>query len=239
MSRRSRLSTITRAMRVIVGTSGYSYKEWKGTFYPDDLPASRMLSFYAQHFGAVEINNTFYRMPSEALVKKWASEVPDGFTFILKAPSWIEYRASTEVVGKFFDIASALGSKLGPALFRRHKSDGLREFLALVPKERRVCVELRDVPSVDEDVLNALREHDAALCIADTDDAEDPLVATASWGYLRLRRTDYSKKQLAAWAKRIAAQPWSHAYVFFKHEDEGKGPLFAKRFLALLGNDPH
>ncbi|HJQ35953.1 MAG TPA: DUF72 domain-containing protein [Thermoanaerobaculia bacterium] len=226
-------------MRVIVGTSGYSYKEWKGTFYPDDLPASKMLPFYARNFGAVEINNTFYRMPTESLIKKWESEVPEGFTFVLKAPAWIESRASAEVVGKFFDVASALGSKLGPALFRRHKTDGLREFLALVPKERRVCVEFREV-SIDEDVLSALREHDAALCIADTDDVEDPdslLIATASWGYLRLRRTDYSKKQLAAWAKRIAAQQWSHAYVFFKHEDEGKGPVFAKRFLALLGND--
>jgi uncharacterized protein YecE (DUF72 family) len=232
-------------MRVIVGTSGYSYKEWKGTFYPEDLPASKMLAFYAQHFGAVEINNTFYRMPDEKVMTKWASEVPDGFTFVLKAPAWITLSRNfnaAEGMRRFFEIGAALGEKLGPALLRREQVDGLRELLAIVPKDRRVCVEFRGLPSIDDDALKLLREHDAALCIADTDEVEDPdglLAATASWGYLRLRRTDYSKKQLAAWAKRIAAQPWSHAYVFFKHEDEGKGPLFAKRFLALLGNDSH
>jgi uncharacterized protein YecE (DUF72 family) len=232
-------------MRVIVGTSGYSYKEWKGTFYPEDLPASKMLPFYAQHFGAVEINNTFYRMPDEKVMTKWASEVPDGFTFVLKAPAWITLSRNfnaAEGMRRFFEVGSALGAKLGPALLRREQVDGLRELLAIVPKERRVCVEFRGLPAIDDEVLKLLREHDAALCIADTDEVEDPdglLAATASWGYLRLRRTDYSKKQLAAWAKRIAAQPWSHAYVFFKHEDEGKGPLFAKRFLALVGNDSH
>ena len=232
-------------MRVIVGTSGYSYKEWKGTFYPGDLPASKMLPFYAQHFGAVEINNTFYRMPDEKVMTQWASEVPEGFTFVLKAPAWITLSRNfnaAEGMRRFFEIGAVLGEKLGPALLRREQVDGLRELLAMVPAGKRVCVEIRHESWKDEEVVATLREHDAALCIADTDEIEDPddiLVATASWGYLRLRRTDYSKKQLAAWAKRIAAQTWSHAYVFFKHEDEGKGPLFAKRFLALLGNDSH
>ena len=232
-------------MRVIVGTSGYSYKEWKGTFYPKALPASGMLSFYATHFGAVEINNTFYRMPNEKTLTKWASEVPDGFTFILKAPAWITLSRkfdAAEGIRRFFDIASVLGPKLGPALFRREQVDGIRELLGAVPKGKRVCVEFRPEPPLDEPLLATLREHDAAFCIADTDEVEDPdklVVPTASWGYLRLRRTDYSDQQLAAWAKRVSAQPWSHAYVFFKHEDEGKGPVFAKRFLALLGNDSH
>jgi len=232
-------------MHVIVGTSGYSYKEWKGTFYPKTLPASQMLSFYAANFGAVEINNTFYRMPAETTLAKWASEVPDEFTFVLKAPAWITLSRNFDSAAglrRFFDIGSALGAKFGPALLRREQVDGLRELLAAVPKGRRVCVEIRHESWKDAEVVAALREHDAALCIADTDDVADPddmLVTTASWGYLRLRRTDYSDEQLAAWAKRVTAQPWSHAYVFFKHEDEGKGPVFAKRFLKLLGNDSH
>jgi uncharacterized protein YecE (DUF72 family) len=229
-------------MRVIVGTSGYSYKEWKGTFYPDGLPASQMLPFYARHFGAVEINNTFYKMPSEELIAKWASEVPDGFTFVLKAPRWIMQlqRDTGPAVDRFFAVGAVLGAKLGPALFRppyAKNVDSLRAFLGSVPPGRRVCLEFRHESWVDDEVYEALRAHDAALCIADTDEVADPdqlLVPTASWGYLRLRRTEYSDEQLAAWVKRIKAQPWTDAYVFFKHEDEGKGPQFAKRFLECL-----
>lgn len=229
-------------MNVVVGTSGYSYKEWKGTFYPADLPASKMLSFYATHFRSVEINNTFYKMPDEQLVTKWASEVPDGFTFVLKAPQWITHRKdlAEDGVRRFFEVAAALGPKLGPALVRmppRKDLARLRGFLALVPHGRRVCVEFRDGSWLDEEVFDVLRDHDAALCIADTDDVVDPeaiLVSTASWGYLRLRRTEYSDDQLAAWAARVKEQAWSAAYVFFKHEDEGKGPVFAKRFIAKM-----
>ena len=229
-------------MRVVVGTSGYSYKEWKGTFYPDDLPASKMLSYYAERFGTVEINNTFYKMPNETLVRKWASEVPEGFTFVLKAPQWIMTDTRLDAIKRFFEVASVLGEKLGPALFRppypRKDMARLRALLALIPRERRVCLELRDESWMDEEVFAALREHDAALCIADTDEVEDPdkiLIPTASWGYLRLRRTEYTDAQLAAWAQRVQSGPWSEAYVFFKHEDEGKGPVFANRFLESLG----
>jgi len=235
-------------MRVIVGTSGYSYKEWKGTFYPDDLPAAKMLPFYASHFGTVEINNTFYRMPDEKLVTKWASEVPDGFTFILKAPQRITHQRkldAPEEVAHFFQVASTLGAKLGPALFQlppyfRKDVQRLRDFLGVVPKDKRVCLEFRHESWMDDEVFAALREHDAALCAADTDEVPDPgkiLVPTASWGYLRLRRTEYSDEQLAAWARRVAAQSWSDAFVFFKHEDEGKGPIFAKRFIAIAESE--
>jgi len=234
-------------VRLIVGTSGYSYKEWKGAFYPADLPPAKMLSFYATHFRTVEINNTFYKMPNEQLVAKWAAEVPDGFTFVLKAPAWMtnqKWLDAKTAVHRFFEISAALGAKLGPALIRMELQKDvtrLRTFLALVPPGRRVCVEFRHDSWMDEEVFAALREHDAALCTADTDEVADPeriLVPTASWGYLRLRRTEYTDAQLAAWRARIAAQSWSDTYVFFKHEDEGKGPRFAKRFLAL-GNDPH
>ena len=232
-------------MRVTVGTSGYSYKEWKGTFYPDDLPAAKMLSFYASHFGTVEINNTFYRMPNEKLVTTWASEVPDGFTFVLKAPQRITHHKKLDAADEtryFFQVASALGAKLGPVLFQtppflRKDVQRLHDFLEEVPRDKRVCFEFRHESWMDEDVFRALRERDAALCVADTDEVEDPdkiLVSTASWGYLRLRRTEYTDEQLAAWARRVQAQSWSDAFVFFKHEDEGKGPIFATRFLALM-----
>lgn len=236
-----------RAVRAIVGTSGFSYKEWKGSFYPEDLPASKMLSFYADHFGSVEINNTFYRMPEAKTLEKWAAEVPDGFTFVLKAPQRITHQKKLanveDDVRWFVEVAGALGPKLGPLLFQlppylRKDVEKLRTLLALVPRERRVALEVRHASWVDEEVHEALRERDAALCLADTDEVADPealVVRTASWGYLRLRRTDYSDEQLAAWRDRIVRQSWSEAYVFFKHEDEGKGPAFAKRFLALTG----
>ena len=233
-------------MRVTVGTSGYSYKEWKGTFYPSDIPAAKMLPFYAEHFGSVEINNTFYRMPEAKTLEKWASEVPDDFTFVLKAPQRITHQkkltAADDDIRQFLDVSAVLGPKLGPLLFQlppyfRKDTDKLRALLALIPRERKVALEVRHDSWVADDVLNVLREHDAALCLSDTDEVADPdslLVPTASWGYLRLRRTEYPGDTLEQWARRIEAQPWSDAYVFFKHEDEGKGPAFAKRFLAAL-----
>ena len=233
-------------MRVIVGTSGYSYKEWKGSFYPADLPASKMLPFYAEHFGTVEINNTFYRMPDEKLVRKWAGEVPDDFSFVLKAPQRITHQkklaGAEDDVRHFLDVAALLGPKLGPLLFQlppyfRKDVARLRELLSVIPRERRVALEFRHDSWLDDEVFAALRDHDAALCAADTDETVDPdlvLVPTASWGYLRLRRTEYSDEQLAAWVERVAAQAWSDGYVFFKHEDEGKGPAFAKRFMQAM-----
>jgi uncharacterized protein YecE (DUF72 family) len=233
-------------MRLVVGTSGYSYKEWKGTFYPNDLPAAKMLSFYAGHFGSVEINNTFYRMPDAKTLEKWSGEVPDDFTFVLKAPQRITHQKRLsgidDDIHQFVDVATgSLGPKLGPMLFQlppyfRKDADKLRDFLRRMPSERRVAFEVRNDSWLDEEVYAILRDHDVALCLSDTDEVADPdqiVMPTASWGYLRLRRTDYSDDQLSAWAQRIGAQSWSDAYVFFKHEDEGKGPAFAKRFLAL------
>jgi uncharacterized protein YecE (DUF72 family) len=232
-------------MRLIVGTSGYSYKEWKGTFYPDDLPASKMLAFYAQHFSSVEINNTFYRMPDEKLLSKWGSEVPDGFTFVLKAPQRITHQKKLTAiepdVNQLFHVAASLGAKLGPVLFQlppylRKETEKLHELLELVPRGQRAALEFRHESWFSDDTYAVLREHDAALCAADTDEVRDPesvLVQTASWGYLRLRRTEYATGELEAWRRRVEAQPWSDAYVFFKHEDEGKGPAFAKRFLGV------
>src|SRR5688572_17208763 len=233
-------------MRPIVGTSGYSYKEWKGTFYPAALPAAKMLPFYAGHFGSVEINNTFYRMPEEKTLTKWASEVPDDFTFVLKAPQRITHQkrlAGAEgEVRQFLDVSKVLGPKLGPLLFQlppyqRKDTPKLREFLSLIPRETRVALEVRHDSWLADEVYDALREHDAALCLSDTDEVADSdalLVPTASWGYLRLRRTEYPGDTLTEWARRVEAQSWSDTYVFFKHEDEGKGPAFAKQFISAL-----
>jgi uncharacterized protein YecE (DUF72 family) len=233
-------------MNVIVGTSGYSYKEWKGSFYPDDLPASKMLSFYASHFQAVEINNTFYRMPAATMLEKWAAEVGDGFVFVLKAPQRITHQkrlAGTEDdVRHLFEVAEALGSKLGPVLFQlppytRKDAGKLRDFIASLPRDRRIAFEFRHDSWFDEEIYGVLRDRDAALCLSDTDESGDPeqlLIPTASWGYLRLRRTEYPGDALADWAARVERQAWQSAFVFFKHEDEGKGPAFAKTFLGAL-----
>lgn len=232
-------------MRTIVGTSGYSYKEWKGIFYPADLPAAKMLSFYAAHFGAVEINNTFYRMPEAKTLEKWSGEVPESFTFVLKAPQRITHQkklAGVEDDVRFFlEVGSTLGSKLGPLLFQlppylRKDVARLRDFLSLIPRSVRIALEVRHDSWLDDEVYSLLRDHDVALCLSDTDDVSDPdglIVKTAGWGYMRLRRTEYSNDQLAAWRDRIAAQDWSDAFLFFKHEDEAKGPAFARRYLGL------
>jgi len=235
-------------MRMIVGTSGYSYKEWKGTFYPDDLPAAKMLPFYASHFNGVEINATFYRMPEEKMLAKWVGEVPDGFTFVLKAPQRITHQkklaGAEDDVRHFFEVAEVLGPKLGPVLFQlppfsKKDAPKLHDFLELIPHGKRVCFEFRHASWFDDDIYTLLRERDAALCLADTDESGDPdtlLVPTASWGYLRLRRTQYAAGEIAKWAERVECQPWSDAFVFFKHEDKGKGPLFAREFLQALGS---
>jgi uncharacterized protein YecE (DUF72 family) len=233
-------------MRIRVGTSGYSYKEWKGTFYPDDLPAAKMLPYYAERFDTVEINNTFYRMPDAKTVAKWGEQVPDSFSFVLKAPQRITHQkrlaGAEEDVQHLFDVAEPLGAKLGPILFQlppyaRKDAAKLRDFLAILPPRRRVAFEFRHESWFDDEIYDALRARDAALCFADTDGVADPaslVVPTASWGYLRLRRTEYDAGALAAWADRVQAQSWDEAYVFFKHEDEGKGPRFAVEFRNLL-----
>ncbi|HVS31454.1 MAG TPA: DUF72 domain-containing protein [Thermoanaerobaculia bacterium] len=234
-------------MRVLVGTSGYSYKEWKGNFYPQDLPAAKMLSFYAGRFRTVEINNTFYRMPDARTLERWESEVPEGFVFILKAPQRITHQKKLADVADelrvFYEAAAALKSKLGPVLFQlppfaRKDAERLRDFVRRLPPQSRAAFEFRHPSWFDEEIFSILRDRDAALCAADTDEVEDPgtvLVPTSSWGYLRLRRTEYTEADLAAWARRVAGQSWTDAFVFFKHEDEGKGPAFAKRFGELLG----
>ena len=233
-------------MRVRVGTSGYSYKEWKGSFYPADLPAAKMLSFYGSNFGTVEINNTFYRMPDGKMVEKWGTEVPDDFVFVLKAPQRITHQKRLSDVADdlrfFYEAAGTLGGKLGPVLyqlppFAKKDAAKLADFVRRLPSDHRAAFEFRHASWFDEEVYSILRGADAALCAADTDEVVDPdmvLVPTSSWGYLRLRRTEYGEGELAKWAARVRSQAWTDSFVFFKHEDEGKGPRFARQFLELL-----
>ena len=230
-------------MRLHVGTSGYSYAEWKGTFYPEGMPAAKMLAFYGQQFDTVEINNTFYRMPEPPMLEKWATQVPESFLFALKAPQRITHQkklAAPDDVARFCDVASTLGPRLGPLLFQlppffRKDVAVLRAFLPMIPAAPRVAMEFRHASWCDDEVYALLRERDIAVCLSDTDDVTDPaslVVPTASWGYLRLRRTEYAAGMLGQWRARIESQPWSEAFVFFKHEDEGKGPKFAREFLG-------
>ncbi len=231
-------------MRVLVGTSGYSYKEWKGSFYPEDLPASGMLRFYAERFPTVEINNTFYRMPKEEVLAQWAEQVPDGFTFVLKASQRITHQKRlkdvADSVAFFFRVAATLGGRLGPVLFQlppNLKKDlpRLADFLSLLPPASRCAFEFRHASWFEEDVFQALHSRGAALCVAEAEDLATPLKATTAWGYLRLRRQDYVEQDLQAWAERIRQQRWSEAYVFFKHEEEGRGPALARQLARLLG----
>lgn len=232
-------------MNLYVGTSGYSYKEWKGSFYPSDLPAKQMLRHYGGQFRTVEINNTFYAPPKASVLEAWASEVPAEFTFVLKAPQRITHvkrlKDAGESVTEFLEAAGALKERLGPLLFQlppNMKKDAarLREFLALLPSGTRTAFEFRNASWFDEDVFGLLRDHRAALCIAEAEgDLEVPFVTTADWGYVRLRLADYGDAELEAWAKRVREQGWRDGFVFFKHEDEGKGPRMAKRFLELAG----
>jgi len=230
-------------MKLYVGTSGYSYKEWKGTFYPQKLPAKQMLPYYSEHFRTVEINYTFQRMPTASILEAWAGAVPAGFQFALKAPQQITHRKrlkdTGDLVANFLEIAGTLKERLGPLLFQlppTFKKDAtrLRAFLALLPREGRVAFEFRHPSWFDDEVFGLLREHHAALCIADEeDDLRVPVVATAAWGCLRLRRPDYDAAALKAWAKQVRKQDWRDVFVYFKHEDEGKGPQLAQRFLDL------
>lgn len=230
-------------MNLYVGTSGYSYKEWKGTFYPPTLPVKQMLAYYGEHFKTVEINYTFKRLPTPEMLQTWASAVPAEFKFALKAPEQITHRKRLNDVGdalaNFLDAAGRLKKRLGPLLFQlppNFKKDvpRLQAFLALLPRRRRMAFEFRHPSWFDEEVFGLLRDRRVALCIADEkDDLRVPFVATADWGCLRLRRPAYDNAVLKKWVKQVRQQDWRDVFVFFKHEDEGKGPRFAKRFMEL------
>jgi uncharacterized protein YecE (DUF72 family) len=230
-------------MNLYVGTSGYSYPKWKGSFYPRKLPAKQMLPFYGEHFRTVEINYTFRRLPTESVLETWAGAVPADFQFVLKAPETITHvqrlMNAGDSVANFLEMAGKLKERLGPLLFQlpptlKKDAPRLGAFLALLPLERRVAFEFRHPSWFDDEVFGLLRAQRAALCIADdADGLEVPVVATTDWSCLRLRRPEYDEASLKMWSQRVRNQDWRDTFVFFKHEDEGKGPQLAKRFLEL------
>ena len=226
-------------MEMLAGTSGYSYKEWLGHFYPPKLPAQEMLRYYAERFPTVEINNTFYRMPAPALLERWAQEVPEGFAFTLKAPRRITHMKQLKEVesdvAEFSRRAGVLGDKLGVMLFQlppylKKDLTRLRSFLGAVPPGLRAAVEFRHDSWRDDEVYEMMRASSAILCVAETDEGDTSFCCTSNTAYLRLRRTHYDESDLRAWVDRLAGQPLDRAYVYFKHEDEG----LATRFAAQL-----
>lgn len=236
-------------MQIHVGTSGYGYKEWKGIFYPEKISPKEMLHFYGERLNAVEINYTFYHMPTERVLAPWAEQVPDDFAFALKAPQVITHLKQLRNVGEetdyFFRTLSVLGRKLGPALFQFPKSfhsnknrSALEEFLPLIPGNVQCAFDFRSSTWLDAGIADLLRDRGCSLCIEDTDEHPvDEIIGTAPWGYLRLRRSAYTEADLAQWLERIVAQEWERVFVFFKHEEEATrpvmGPEMALRFREL------
>ncbi|HEX6559619.1 MAG TPA: DUF72 domain-containing protein [Longimicrobiales bacterium] len=232
-------------MELFTGTSGFAYKEWKGAFYPGDIKNDQMLPYYAARLRACEINNSFYRVPAEKTLLQWRAQVPAEFRFILKAPQRITHftrlkEESRETLDYFLKVARSLGEQLGPVLLQlppNMKSDvaRLKNFLGYLPADVRAAFEFRHASWFDETVFGVLRDAGAVLCVADTDEAQTPHVATNdAWGYLRLRRVAYQPAELEAFAAFVRAQSWQQTYVFFKHEDAATGPRLAQEFAAMF-----
>lgn len=228
-----------------IGTSGFQYPEWKGKFYPEGLSTAKMLTYYASVFGATEVNYTFRSMPSEKTVQRWRDETPANFRFSLKAPQRVTHFAKLkdcrETMAVFHKAVKGLGEKLGPVLFQlppTFKADGerLRESLSSLPKGMRAAFEFRHESWLSEEVFSILSEKNAALCIAESEDFETPAEVTANFGYLRLRREDYTTPQIKRWAKFVQEQEknWSEVFVLFKHEETCLGPGFAESMLKAM-----
>jgi uncharacterized protein YecE (DUF72 family) len=233
------------AVTLHVGTSGYNYPEWRGTFYPEKFPTAKMLSYYAERFTTVEINYTFYRMPTAKILAGWDALTPPGFRFALKAPKRITHDARLQDIDEplryFVDVARRLGPKLGPILFQlppNFKKDLARlgTLLALLPPDLSYAFEFRHASWHDADLYHLLRTKNAALCLADSERGSTPREATADFGYLRLRDEGYTPGDLAEWAGTVRRlmPGWRDTFVYFKHEESGIGPAFASQFVALL-----
>jgi uncharacterized protein YecE (DUF72 family) len=218
------------APRLLAGASGYSYKEWKGSFYPDDIRPDAMLAFYATRLPTVEINNTFYRMPKADVLTAWADATPQDFRFAIKASRRITHQArikadeAADSVAFLYKNLAAMGDKRGPVLFQlppfmKKDLPRLTEFLQLLPDGHRAAFEFRNDTWFADDVYDALKAAGASLCLSEReDDSPPPLVETAPWGYVRLRLEHYSDDDLERWAKRLAATAWREIYVYFMHE---------------------
>jgi uncharacterized protein YecE (DUF72 family) len=234
-------------MAILVGTSGYNYPEWKGSFYPEKLPSAKMLPYYAERFPTVEINYTFYRMPTARLLAGWAAQTPPGFRFSLKAPRRMTHDAKLRdcagLLRDFCEIAAGLGDRLGALLFQLPPSLRLDlavfdRFLDAMPPGARAAFEFRHASWLTEEAYQRLRARNLALCVADSGRMSTPIVATASYGYFRLRDEGYGPADIDRWAGAIREQlaGWTETFVYFKHEEQGKGPELARALIARFGS---
>jgi len=228
-------------MKWWAGTSGFSYKEWKGVFYPQDLASTKWLNYYATKLNAVEINNTFYRFPKKSMLEGWSEQVGARFRFVLKAPKRItHYRALKDCeqdTKDFCALAQTLGPRLGAILFQLPPTlpgdpERLEKFLAVVPESTPCAFEFRHASWIEEDVLQLLKARNCALCICDTDEVPNPkIISTADFGYIRLRKEEYTDAEIAWWKEKIGKAGWKQVFVFLKHEDGATGPKLAKQFM--------
>jgi uncharacterized protein YecE (DUF72 family) len=230
---------------VWVGTSGYNYPEWKGSFYPEKLPAAKMLPYYAERFSTVEINYTFYRAPNEKILAGWSGATPDAFKLTLKAPKRITHDARlkhcADAVRQFMEVASTLGPKLGALLFQlppNLKKDLplFDAFLEAFPPRVQAAFEFRHPSWLDAEVYARLRARSLALCIADSEKLSTPVEITADYAYFRLRDEGYGPDDIARWAATIreTTSGLRDVFVYFKHEESGKGPEFARALIDRL-----
>lgn len=236
-------------MKTWIGTSGFQYSEWKGSFYPEDLPAAKMLPYFSARLHTTEINYTFHRIPSEKTIANWTAQTPGNFRFALKAPQkithWSKLRDCEDTLSYFCRVISQLGDRLGPVLFQlppnfKKDADVLRSFLRELPT-LRAAFEFRHESWLDEEIFSILRDCNIALCIADTEKLSTPQVTTADYGYLRLRREDYTPSDVESWTKFVRQQSanWKDSFVYFKHEEAGIGPKLAQQMMDLLEKKEH
>jgi uncharacterized protein YecE (DUF72 family) len=230
--------------KVLAGASGYSFKEWKGTFYPEDMKADAMLGFYSERLPTVEINNTFYQMPKVAVLENWARIVPDSFKFAIKASRRITHMSrlkadsAADSVAFLYRNLATLGAKRGPVLYQlppflKKDLPRLSEFLAILPAGHGAAFEFRNDTWFSDDVYDALKGAGAALCLSEREDnAPPPLVETAPWGYVRLRLETYSAGDLEDWARRLAATGWDEVFVYFMHEPTA--PAYARTLMGFV-----
>jgi uncharacterized protein YecE (DUF72 family) len=234
-------------MKTWIGTSGFQYTEWKGNFYPEDLPTSKMLSYFAERLSTTEINYTFHRIPAPKTIENWKAQTPENFRFALKAPQKITHfaklRDCQDTLSYFCRVISDLGPRLGPVLFQlppnfKKSAEVLDSFLRELPTIR-AAFEFRHESWLDEEIFSLLRSRNLALCLADTEKLAAPKEVTADYGYLRLRREDYTSEDVARWTEFVRQQAghWQEAFVYFKHEEAGIGPRLAWEMTDLVGRE--
>lgn len=238
--------------RLVAGASGYSFKEWKGNFYPEKMKPEEMLAWYSARLPTVEINNTFYQMPKASVLEHWAQTTPESFRFAIKAPRRITHMSrlraetSADSVNFLYTTLAVLGAKRGPVLFQlppflKKDLPRLSEFLKLLPDNHNAAFEFRNDSWFDDDVYEALRAAGASLCVSEREDGEremeakdrapPPLIETAPWGYVRLRLESYSDEDLQRWAARLQATAWREIYVYFMHEPTA--PAYAQTLMRF------